>query len=319
MIKKQVSTIEPIKDSLNKINIPSFEQKYNELKNRVLTHPSVKQFMNDHNMTENSAVIQYGMTTLFEFVEQKHTCCGADSTSQCQNFYKGHVPQLMLSNGQINIIYRKCEQMIKEDDQRELASMMKTMYMPKDVLKADFNEMDMNDNSRMAATQFMVEFRKQYRETKELPAKGLYLYGTFGVGKTYILGAIANALSKERIQTLLVYMPEFIRELKSAVTEGSIEQKIDFVKKVPVLMLDDVGSEPISTWTRDEIIGSILHYRMAEKLPTFISSNFNYKQLEEQWSVTEHGAIDEMKSGRILQRVQALTTPLEITGTNRRK
>lgn len=313
-----MGNIEPIKDSLNKINIPSFEQKYNELKMRVLSHPEVKNFLNEHKMTESSAIVQYGMTTLFEFVEQQHTCCGSDSTKQCKNFYKGHVPKLNLSNGQINIIYHKCEQMIKEDDQREIASMMKMMYMPKDVLKADFNELDMNNDSRIAATKFMLEFRKHYRDTKELPSKGLYLHGTFGVGKTYILGAIANALSKERIQTLLVYMPEFIRELKSAVKEGSIEEKIDFVKKVPVLMLDDVGSEPITTWTRDEIIGSILHYRMAEKLPTFMTSNFDYKELEQQWAQAENGAIDELKSGRILQRVQALTTPLVITGTNRR-
>ena len=181
-----------------------------------------------------------------------------------------------------------------------------------------YMQLYMNNDSRIAATKFMLEFRKHYRDTKELPSKGLYLHGTFGVGKTYILGAIANALSKERIQTLLVYMPEFIRELKSAVKEGSIEEKIDFVKKVPVLMLDDVGSEPITTWTRDEIIGSILHYRMAEKLPTFMTSNFDYKELEQQWAQAENGAIDELKSGRILQRVQALTTPLVITGTNRR-
>ena len=45
-------------------------------------------------------------------------------------------------------------------------------------------------------------------------------------------------------------------------------------------MLDDLGAETMTAWTRDEILGTIFHYRMAEQLPTFITSNFNYEELE---------------------------------------
>ena len=44
--------------------------------------------------------------------------------------------------------------------------------------------------------------------------KALYIFGKFGVGKTYLLGAIANQLAEKQISSLIVYFPDFLRELK---------------------------------------------------------------------------------------------------------
>ena len=38
---------------------------------------------------------------------------------------------------------------------------------------------------------------------------------------------------------------------------------------VPVLILDDIGSEMNTQWVRDEVLGPILQFRMLEELPTF--------------------------------------------------
>ena len=65
---------------------------------------------------------------------------------------------------------------------------------------------------------------------------------------------------------------------------NTLNEKIDYVKKAPVLMLDDIGAETMSAWTRDEILGTILHYRMSEQLPTFITSNFDYAGLRTSFS-----------------------------------
>ena len=41
-------------------------------------------------------------------------------------------------------------------------------------------------------------------------------------------------------------------------------------------MLDDIGSESMTSWMRDEVLGRILNYRMHKGLPTFFTSNNNY-------------------------------------------
>lgn len=84
-------------------------------------------------------------------------------------------------------------------------------------------------------------------------------------------------------------------------------------------MLDDIGAETMSSWTRDEIIGTILHYRMSEQLPTFMSSNFNYDELQHHLSYTQRGEKEVVKAGRIMERIKALTIPVALQGKNWRE
>ncbi|MEJ7175445.1 primosomal protein DnaI, partial [Staphylococcus caprae] len=51
--------------------------------------------------------------------------------------------------------------------------------------------------------------------------KGLYLYGPFGTGKSFILGAIANQLKAKKVPSTIVYLPEYIRTLKGGFKDGS--------------------------------------------------------------------------------------------------
>ena len=87
-----------------------------------------------------------------------------------------------------------------------------------------------------------------------------------------------------------MYLPEFIRTLKSGFKDGSFERKLERVREANILMLDDIGAEEVTPWVRDEIIGPLLHYRMVHELPTFFSSNFDYSELEHHLSITRDGS-----------------------------
>ena len=82
-------------------------------------------------------------------------------------------------------------------------------------------------------------------------------------------------------------------------------------------MLDDIGAEEITPWVRDEIIGPILHYRMVQELPTFFSSNYNFKELQHHLSVTRDGT-ELTKAARIMERIKTLATPYYLDGENYR-
>ncbi len=40
--------------------------------------------------------------------------------------------------------------------------------------------------------------------------KGLYIYGTLGTGKSFILGAIANQLKYKKVGSTIIYLTEII-------------------------------------------------------------------------------------------------------------
>ena len=72
-------------------------------------------------------------------------------------------------------------------------------------------------------------------------------------------------LAKKQISSMIVYVPELLREMKSSIADSTLNEKIEALKREPILMLDDIGAEAVSSWTRDEVLGPILQFRMLEK------------------------------------------------------
>jgi len=299
------------------INIPSFQERYEKMRREILENKQVQKFLEEHDQVVNKEMVERGLPTLYEYISQNPTCCGCDDTDHCTNYLNGFVPKLSIIRNSIEIEYSRCEQKILEDERRESAKMISSMYMPKDVLRARIKDL-LENEAQMDVAELATKFIRNVKETGNLPAKGLYIYGEFGVGKSYVLGAIANELATIKIRSVVVFVPEFLSEIKQAISDNTLQEKVEFVKKAPVLMLDDLGAETLSTWTRDEILGTILHYRMAEELPTFITSNFNYEGLENHLANSQKGGVEVVKAARIMERIKAITVPIQLKGANRR-
>jgi len=84
------------------------------------------------------------------------------------------------------------------------------------------------------------------------------------------------------------------------------------------LLIDDIGAENVTPWSRDEILGPILQYRMEEGLPTFFTSNLTLEELEVNLSSTKSGN-DLLKARRIIERIKQLTIDYPLIGENFRR
>lgn len=160
------------------------------------------------------------------------------------------------------------------------------------------------------------KFYDNFKEGKT--EKGLYLHGSFGSGKTYLISALLNELSKEGYTALIIYYPELLRSLKESFTNDDYYTRIKELKEADLLLLDDIGAETVTGWNRDEVLGTILQYRMEEKKATFFTSNLNLEELASHFS-TSKSAEEQIKSGRIMERINQLTENLELISDNRRK
>ena len=106
--------------------------------------------------------------------------------------------------------------------------------------------------------------------------------------------------------------------MKNAIGQNNVLDKVNVIKKAPILMIDDIGADALSAWIRDEVLGIILQYRMQEQLPTFFSSNFTMDELEQHLTTSQRGDNEPVKAGRIMQRVRYLAKEVEVSGHNRR-
>ncbi|WP_277585490.1 primosomal protein DnaI [Psychrobacillus antarcticus] len=311
--------MERINETLKRVITPEFTTRLSDMKKEVLENTRVQKFLEENASEINKDIVDRSLSKLYEFISQSHDCVGCPTLGQCQNYMKGYEPKLVLDRNLIDNDFIRCKRGVIEDERKKVISMIDSMHMPKEVMEATLAGVDLEDGSRVVAVRAAKDFLNEWELTNVLPSKGLYIYGKFGVGKSFLLGALANELAARHIHSVVVYVPEFLREMKQAIQDHTLAEKIEFVKRAPVLMLDDIGAEIMSSWTRDEILGTILHYRMSEQLPTFMTSNFNYEELQHHLSFTQRGEKEVVKAGRIMERIRTLTTPISLQGKNWRE
>ena len=279
----------------------------------ALKNPEFKKVINIIKIKEDLA-LKY-TSKLENTALELQNCNNCKSLFACKNKVEGFVYYPSLDDERLTFSYVACKYKKKELKENETIK-SEFFQMPTAIRKAKMADIDGKDAKRVAIIKWLTKFHKEYQKDKEL--KGLYLHGSFGSGKTYLISALLNELSKDRAKVVIIYYPELLRSLKEAFETGSFSERINDIKKADLLLLDDIGAETVTAWNRDEILGTVLQYRMDNKLPSFFTSNLNIKELEEHF-ISHKGSEEQIKARRIIERIKQITETLELISENRRK
>ena len=240
--------------------------------------------------------------------DELKNCKTCKGLFMCKNKVSGHVLYPSFDET-LKFIYMPCKYQ-KELVRKEIDKKNKL----DEIKNARMKDIDINDKNRVEVIKWLKEYYDNYEKVNTL--KGLYLHGSFGSGKTFLIASLLNELeiSKNAI-TEIVYLPELLRNMKEDFS--IVEEKLDFLKNVDILLIDDIGAENVTSWGRDEILGTILQYRMNNKLSTFFTSNLTLEELEDHLSITKNSE-DKVKARRIIERIKQLTEDKELVSKNRR-
>ncbi|UCZ52242.1 primosomal protein DnaI [Bacillus shivajii] len=310
--------MESIGKTLKEMSGGGFEKRFEKMKKTILQDKRVQAFLHEH-PSITSEQTERGMNELFQYKSQWENCDKCPGLEECPNLIKGHQPELQIYHEDLQLTYNACPLKRKEDERKRHASFIQSLYIPKEITNVSFDDFHEDNTSRTIAFTKAMEFSVNVQPGEN--GHGLYIHGPFGVGKTFLIGAIANELADRSIETMIVYAPDFFRELKNGINDGTYQKKLDVVKNAKVLILDDIGAETMSNWIRDDILGAMLQYRMMEKLPTLYTSNFDLDGLEEHLTYTQRGGVekmDKLKAKRILERIRHLNEVIEMKGDNKR-
>lgn len=297
------------------LNRQELNHNYRELISKALADPDVQKFLTAHSQQLNEAGVEKSAAAIYEYVANKNGQSGKGALSAA-----GYEPFLRVNNGYVEVVYQPDAQLIAQQQASRQAQRVNVVNLPKDLADISFTDYDQQFPGRLPAFGAAIELTTQLiqRQNNDTYVKGLYLCGPFGIGKTYLLGAIANNLAQNKIMSTLVHFPTFAVQMKQAINDHQVWQRLEALEKTPVLMLDDIGADSLSPWVRDEVLGVILQYRMQERLTTCFTSNLSMTELETYLSQTSQG-IDATKSARIMERVHFLATEYQMTGPNLRQ
>ena len=106
--------------------------------------------------------------------------------------------------------------------------------------------------------------------------------GTYGCGKTHLAAAIANYAVQHGIKTLFITVPDLLDSLRfsyNSASETSFEERFEQIRRSPLLILDDFGTQNATAWAQEKLF-QIINYRYINKMPLVVTTNLDLDQIE---------------------------------------
>lgn len=261
----------------------------------LYSNKEVKNFCTKNKLKDDDALRNFQALSAYkEFLESCNNCDG----SCCNAKVKDQIMTLTYDGKIVEAEYEKCPKVVTED------------YSNYEVLCYTENNIELvTTQARAMLMGFFQKFIDEYKLKKF--AKGIYLWGECGTGKSLLLYKFGQLLSSQGIKVIFAYYPDLVREFQNLIGTGDLEELIVKLKKVDILILDDIGRESNTQYVRDEILGPIMQYRVDNELPMFVTSNRDMKGLEKHLSETNTFK-DTVKASALIERFKFLMKEYEL-------
>ena len=282
---------------------------YQDLVQQIVKDPDVAAFIQKESLSQEE--LNRSISKFNQYITERDKFLRGDT----DYIARGYKPILVMNHGYADVSYEETPELIAAEKEAAIKKRLKLINLPSSLKNVSFLDVYRDDVARLAVLNRMIKFVNDYPENR----KGLYLYGDFGVGKSFMVAALAHDLSEKRgVSSTLLHYPSFVIDVKNAIGDGNVKNLVDEIKQAEVLILDDIGAEQSTPWVRDEVLQVILQYRMQEDLPTFFTSNFSYEDLEKHFAKGKNGNDETWEARRVMERIRYLAEETRLEGENRR-
>lgn len=283
-----------------------------ELIIKMLSNPYIKSFVEKHELS-NAYLLDH-MSSLIDSYASLEKCANCKGLDKCSQAKKGEYVSLSFDGSIYNEVTYCKLYLAKLDEEKRLSN-----FIRNDIPEV-YKDLTLND-----VQIFNKTHEKLFAECLDIlngsSKQGLFIYGDMGVGKTYMCIALANSLSKANKKVAFVKTGAFVNDCRYLIGIDSkkIDKMINDLKEVDYLILDDIGSESVSSYSRDDLLFNILDYRMEEKKTTIFTSNLTKNALLEHYKFDKKDNTSELRAKRLLERIDILGKDLCLEGDNKRR
>lgn len=314
--------MESLGELITQLSNPQLRRRSEELNARLLNDPLVRELRARHPELREEQLIR-DMAKLYHYVNDNRHCTNCPGLERCPNDFEGHYTKISVEDHGLGpqLIDRQipCLKQQQYEHESNVKKRIHSFYIDERALQQGYDEVEIlsKDGARVPAVSQVFRY---INETKVsgLSTQGLYLEGHFGTGKTFLMCYLLHELAKEGYSGVIVYMPEFVEDLKSMLQDSQkLKDTTEMMKQADLLIFDDIGAENLNPWVRDHVMGSILNYRMNRK-PTFYTSNYSLNMLEKHLSFTSKDGEEQHKGQRLMDRIAPFVEVVSVNGTNKR-
>lgn len=149
----------------------------------------------------------------------------------------------------------------------------------------DFNDFDLkyyegDDRDFMMKT---LDMCKRYAAKFSRNSDSILFLGGTGLGKTFLSSAIANEVIQRGYNVAYDSISNFLKKIEDESFGRATGDTLEILLSADLVILDDLGAEFRSSFN-DSSIYSIINSRINYRLPTIISSNLSFIEIDERYN-----------------------------------
>lgn len=280
----------------------------------LLKQPLIKAWQKKYQMDDSFIYNHSGR--FHDWCNVKEKCEHCAGLTFCRQPMKGQYLDLYLDGMLMNIV-RSCSYRLDNDKDFAHERFYRIRDLADEYLLVDLAAINL-DNERVEYKAAVMQVLQCIMD--EQHEKGVYLWGKPGAGKSWLAAGMSNYFTRKKVSAAFVNVPKLMADLKRMFQDAdAMERKLNHMKRVEILVLDDIGGESITAWSRDDILLPLLDARMEKRKLTIFTSNYNQQELKSRMALTNNRQQEPMAAERLAERIKTLSKEVFIKGDSRRQ
>ena len=289
------------------------DDEYNKIVERELKiikqDPEMRKFIADRADIITKEMTIKGLNVIREYMRRR-------------NENGAFIPRLRIYGNNFNIDNVPNPQYVEKEKREYWKSLLDLSGLSKANRMADISDYELT-SERIGVYNEVLEIIENFDLNKK--QRGLWVQGGLGIGKTYLMSAMAKELNKKGAGVTMVELGEFIETYKSNFGNNEDKQQkvLNNLIFVDVLIIDDIGAEHTTEWAIQQVIYPIINKRYKSEKLTFFTSNLTKvdyaKRLIKPANQIKNDKDTKETAKRALTRLDALTKEIQTGGKNRRE
>ena len=279
---------------MEKLNLNYNNLNFDEILSFIKNSSLGKQLIEELKLSDKEIIDHYELIN--NYIKINKRCENCKSMSNCDHSTKGHRYGLKRDlDNQLTDYFTIC-------------NLYKEYYIKKkNLLYTTFNEEDLLDESQK---NFIIDnvnilgmdfVKKIINIQKGIKVRGAYLQ----ISNSKIRLKLVKSLSYALLSNHNVSVVKFSDLLKVIKSEFKITGNNTYQTVIDsdILVIDGLGNEAITTWSRDEILLSILDNRLQSDKITILCSEFSLEDLKKLYKINYN---DEVKVNQIIDKINQI-------------
>ncbi|MCR5491551.1 MAG: ATP-binding protein [Bacilli bacterium] len=220
--------------------------------------------------------VRESLATLLDYQEDFHYCENCPGFEACNKANPHYEMSLAVNDGFVTRNFSACRVVRKLVD-------YESRFIVRD-FPAEWQDVNMKTIDKTGKRRSALEALVKIATKKS--NKWVYLIGSHGSGKSYILATFANVYAKDNKGCAFCDTSTLVDRLKDLQINAKkdFDERFEQLVKCPLLVLDDFGNEYKTEFVFASILFPLLNLRAKENLPTCFASDFTIEEIASMYA-----------------------------------